>query len=138
NHYIIFGGGRVGEHIASMLKHNRKKFIIVDKDEAVVNMLKAKRYDALMGDVLDEKVFYQTGIERAKAVISVLGETEKNLLVTLTAKGLNPRVKVFTRSEKKELIEKLKKAGADYVVMPEFLAAEEIFGHIEKHEKTKW
>lgn len=138
NHYIIFGGGRVGEHIAAILKQNRKRFVIVDKDESVVKNLKAKKYDVVLGDVLEEKVLDSVGIQKARAVVSVLGETEKNLLVTLTAKGLNPKIKVFARAERKELIDKLKKAGADYVVMPEFVAAEQIFSQIEKHERVKW
>ena len=71
-------------------------------------------------------------IRNAKALIAVLPETEKNILVILTAKELNPKLEVYARSNRTEYVKKLKKAGADHVFMPELSCAEEIVGKLKK------
>lgn len=136
DHYIICGGGRVGEHIAKILKEKREKYVIVDREEAIVSSLYRKGFDAIEGDILDENVLLEAGVKNAKALISVLPETEKNILVTLTARELNPKIKIYARAERKEMVKRLKHAGADSVVMPEVVGAEEIAKEIFK-DKVK-
>ena len=58
-------------------------------------------------------------------------ETEKNLLVTMTAKELNPKIDVYARSDNPAFIEKLKKAGAKLVINPELAAAEKFLETIK-------
>ncbi len=38
-HYIICGGGRVGSHVADLLKPQHKKYVIMEREEALVNDL---------------------------------------------------------------------------------------------------
>jgi len=137
NHYIICGGGRVGENIAEMLKEKKEKYIIVEREEEVVNSLHKRGINVVEGDVLDEKTLIEVGIKKAKALITVLPETEKNILVTLTARELNPQIKIYARAERKELLKKLKNAGADVVVMPELVGAKEIVEEVLKDKISK-
>lgn len=131
NHFIICGGGRVGEHVAEMLSKERKNFVIVEKDDEMVKHLKNKKsFLILEGNALEESVLLDAGVNRAKALIAVLPETEKNILVTLTAKQLNPSLKIYARASKKEYVKTLKHAGAKYVVMPEISCAEDIIKQI--------
>ena len=83
------------------------------------------------GDVLDEETLIEAKIPQAKALIAVLPETEKNILTILSAKELNPKLKVYARCSRTEYIKKLKKAGADFVFMPELSCAEEIVGKLK-------
>lgn len=130
NHYVICGGGRVGTHIADLLAKQKKQFVLVEqKDEHVANA-RRRGFHIIDGDAIDESSLKEAGIERARAIISVLPETEKNVLVVLTAKELNPKIEVYARSNKEEYIKKLRKAGADYIFMPEYACAEEIVGKI--------
>ena len=46
--------------------------------------------------------------------------TAKNMMISLTAKQLNPRARVVARCHEMRNVEKLKKAGADHVVLPDF------------------
>lgn len=137
NHYIICGGGRVGTHIAEMLKRKHKKYIVIEKDETTVAALSKKNINAIDADVLEETTLLDAGLANAKAVIAVLPETEKNIMITLTAKEHRSDITVYARADKSEFIKKLKKAGADYIVMPELVCAEEIIEDVEKHENGK-
>ncbi|MBI2671403.1 NAD-binding protein [Candidatus Woesearchaeota archaeon] len=126
NHYIICGGGRVGYHIAELLRQNGKKSVIIEKDEFLINQLKKKGFLVFEGDALEEETLKEVNIKSARSLITVLPESEKNILVILTAKELNTKLEVFARSNKEEYVKKMKKAGAHYVVTPEISCAQEI------------
>lgn len=132
NHYVVCGGGRVGMHVAELLKQKKEKFVIVEKAEYLVSEAIRKNFLVLEGDALDEEMLVAAKISNAKALIAVLPETEKNILVILTAKELNPKLEVYARCNRNEYVKKLKKAGADFVFMPELTCAEEIVSKLKK------
>ena len=125
-HYIIAGGGRVGEEIALEISKKTKNFVIIEKDESVVKKVEKKGYFVIHGDASDENVLREAGIEKAKAILLTLPQTEKNLFITLAAKELNPKIEVFSRADNQSYVSKLKKAGAKIVIVPEIVAADEI------------
>ncbi|MDO8555623.1 MAG: NAD-binding protein [Nanoarchaeota archaeon] len=131
NHYIICGGGRVGEHVAELLTQKKKSFVMIERKDGLSDSLSKRSYLIVSGDALDEEALIEAGVRHAKAVISVLPETEKNILVSLTAKELNPKIKIYSRADKREYVKKLQKAGADFVSMPEYSCAEEIVDKIK-------
>jgi voltage-gated potassium channel len=133
NHYIIAGGGRVGEEIAFKLKKDKKQYIIIEKDSGKVDKLKKKGFNVIAGDVTnsDYSDLIDAGIKNAKTIISTLPETEKNLLFTMSAKEINPRIDIFARADNPAFASKLKKAGAKTVVVPEIAAAKEFLESIK-------
>lgn len=130
-HYIIAGGGRVGEDIAEHLSSEKKSYIVVEKEEPVLAKLKKKNLFAMAGDVTDEAVLKEAGIKDAKTIILTMPETEKNLLVTIMAKELNPGIEIFARADKPSMVSKIKKAGAKIVIVPEQVAAEKFLDSIK-------
>lgn len=125
-HIIIIGGGRVGEEIARVLALKKKPFLIIDSDPKIIGILKKKRYIILEGDALNEETLKKANIEKASKIIITLPKTESNILITLTAKELNPKIEVHSRCENLSLVSKLKKAGAKVVTIPEIVAADKI------------
>ena len=130
-HYIIAGGGRVGEELAFKLKAQGKKYIIVEKNLEAVSKLKKKDFLVMLGDVTDEEVLKKAKLSEARMLILALPETEKNLLVTLTAKEIAPEVEIIARADKPSFVSKLKKAGAKTVIVPEIEAADKIFSSLK-------
>ena len=126
NHIIIVGGGRVGEEISRVLSLKKKSFLIIESDPLVVASLKKKRYIVIEGDALKEEILKKSNIEGSSKMIITLPNTESNILMTLTAKELNPKMEVYSRCEKPALVLKLKKAGAKVVIVPEIVAADKI------------
>lgn len=126
NHWIICGAGRVGSHVAELILAKNEPYVIIDRDPAVAVAQTKKGLLVVDGDALEEETLLACGIKDAKGFIAVIPETERNVLAILTAKELNPNLKVYARAHRKEYIKKLKKAGADHVFMPEFSCAEEI------------
>lgn len=135
NHYVICGAGRVGIHIAELLFERKVPFVIIDKDKAIVEVLLKKGMLAINGDALDEEVLREADIEKAKAVVAVIPETERNVMIALMARHLNSNVLIYARSEKEDLVKQLHHAGVKHVVMPEVAGAKEIVSVIAKDEK---
>jgi voltage-gated potassium channel len=132
NHYIICGGGRVGGYIASALADAKQKYVVIEIDENTANELKKKGLNVFVGDATDEQVLIQNGIKKARAVVPVVLESEKNILITLTARELNPASLIYARVHKKDLISRMKKAGANFVIVPEVAGAEKVVQQIFK------
>jgi len=135
NHYIVCGGGRVGEHLAEKLKKEGKKLVILDKDELRVSTLKSKGFHAILGSANDETALTNAGVMNAQALAAVIGDDGDNLLTILTAKELNPELAIAARANDENIVSKLKHAGAEIVILPEVVGgmklADAILGNID-------
>jgi voltage-gated potassium channel len=75
----------------------------------------------IVGDATDDAVLKAAGVERAAGVFAVLATDQDNAFVALSAKGLNPGLRVVSRQMELGVREKLFRSGADNVVNPEFI-----------------
>jgi voltage-gated potassium channel len=118
DHYILCGYGRVGEEIAKELRVQKKEVVIIDSDPASARNAVSKGFMVLEGDVLQEDAIKSAGIERARVLITAMRSPSDNVFVTLTAKQLNPHIKIIARADQRETLKKLKQAGATEVILP--------------------
>jgi voltage-gated potassium channel len=120
NHYIICGYGRMGKIICREMIQSNAPFIIAEKDPGVIASID-KDILAIQGDSTQDAVLKEAGIERAKGLISVLSTDADNLYVVLSARGLNPKLRIVARASEEGVEKKLMRAGADSVVSPYFI-----------------
>ncbi len=120
NHVIVCGYGRNGKQVCLELKDDRHPFLIIEKRENIVEELKQNQ-DTLFidGDATEEEVLIEAGIKTAKAIITTLPEDPDNVYVVLTARELNPGITIISRASNESSVNKLKRAGANNVIMPE-------------------
>lgn len=127
-HYIVCGAGRIGGYVIDELRGDGHPFVVVELDDAVL----ARRQDAdpalraLAGDAADDAVLERAGIARAAGVFAVTGDDSKNLVVSLSAKQLNPLVRVVARIHDPRNAAKTLRAGADEIVSPDFTGGHRI------------
>ncbi len=122
NHYIICGIGRVGTNVAHELHVTERPFVAVEDAQPAIEAFHEKYPStlALHGDSSDDDILRRAGIERAAGLFAVTGDDGKNLLITLSAKQLNPALRVVARCHEVRNIDKLKRVGADAIVSPDF------------------
>ena len=120
-HNIIAGFGRVGRQVAREFESNKAPFIVIEKADSDIDKINSSGYNYIIGDATDEDVLREAGIERAATLISTLPDEAHNVYLTLTAKDLNPKLKIIARADFEEGEKKLLRAGADYVVIPHIL-----------------
>jgi voltage-gated potassium channel len=124
-HYIICGAGRVGRSAARELARKPVPFLIIDNNEA-----KAARYatewPTLVGDATKEPVLRSAHIERAHGLVAATTTDATNLYIILTARALNPKLKIIARASEEDAEKHLLTAGADTIVSPYLFAGQRI------------
>ncbi|MCK5209214.1 MAG: potassium channel protein [Cyclobacteriaceae bacterium] len=122
-HIIVCGFGRNGRRAAQELKNSRKKFLIIENDEHVMERFPeaAKTYNFLMGDATQDKILINAGIQKATTIITTLPSDSENVFITLTAREMNPEINIISRASDEKVEKKLMRAGANHVVMPDAL-----------------
>lgn len=121
-HYIVCGFGRVGRNVAAELTSTNRHFIAIDAEEARFSE-NQEHFPGLLwlhGDASDDDRLLAANIEQAKGVFAVTGDDSRNLMIVITAKQLNPHVRVVARCQEIRNAQKMSKAGADAIVSPDF------------------
>jgi voltage-gated potassium channel len=118
DHYIVCGLGRVGSQVARELASEGQPFVAIDRDEDKVKEAVALGYAAFVGDSSKETDLHKAKIEKAKGVVAALGDDSSNLFVTLTARQINPDLYIVARANREENVQRIIRAGADKVGMP--------------------
>ena len=121
-HYIVCGIGRVGGYVADELLKTERPFVVIDIDAATLSAHEERtgHHLQLHGDAADDDVLVRAGIANAAGVFAVTSEDSRNLVVTLSAKQLNPVVRVVARVHDRRNVEKARRVGADEIVSPDF------------------
>ncbi len=131
-HFILIGYGDVGHSIASVLKDAHLSFLVIDKNEA---KLKDKGFDYIAGDATDEELLKLAGISNASTVIIVLNNDDDIIFTTLIVRNLNPHSIILARANATKSIEKIYRAGADYVASLSIVAGQMLAHIILGHEE---
>jgi voltage-gated potassium channel len=129
-HYIICGYGRMGKQVCSEFGSARYPFVVIEKNPDVVAEIQEKDVMVIQGDATSDEVMVSAGIERARGLITVLNTDAENLFVVLSARDMNPGLKIITRAGEEGSEKKLKRAGADLVVSPYIISAMKIVNTI--------
>jgi voltage-gated potassium channel len=120
-HVIVCGYGRNGQQAVHNLKVHNVPVVFIEKDVELIQRELPDNNDALylVGDSTDDDLLMKAGIEKAKALITSLPADSDNLFIVLSARSLNPGMQIISRASESTSISKLKKAGADNVIMPD-------------------
>jgi len=119
NHVIVVGYGRNGQQVVQQLKDYNETFVVIDQSHKVVADQPNNKLNFIEGDATTDEVLEKAGIHKAKALITSLPIDADNLFVALTARSLNPGLKIISRAASESSEKKMKIAGVNSVIMPE-------------------
>jgi len=108
-HAVIAGFGDVGSAAYHEMLASGIPCVVVD----------LKKYDVnqVIGNAEDEQVLKQVRIEDAQFCIVALNNDDVNIFTTLMARNLNPGIRILARANEPASVDKLYRAGADYVAL---------------------
>jgi voltage-gated potassium channel len=98
SHYIICGLGRVGRSVARELSRKPAPFVILENNEAKRQRFASENWLVLPGDATQEQTLREARIERARGLIAATTTDATNLYIVLTARGMNPQLKIIARA----------------------------------------
>ena len=122
DHFIVCGFGRVGRNASYELQRAQVPFLVVDRNEQRVERALHAGMLAVEADATHDDSLREVGVLRARGLIAALPSDAENLFIILSAKTLNPKLRVVTRASEEEAEEKLRRAGADTVFAPYSMA----------------
>jgi voltage-gated potassium channel len=126
DHIIVCGFGRIGQMLAHELKAGSARFVILERSEGRAEEARKLGYLTIQADATDEGGLKLAGIDRARALATVLPDDAANVFITLSARSLNRGIEIIARGEVPSTEGKLRHAGADKVVLPTHIGAERI------------
>ena len=120
DHVIVCGYGRVGEKAYADLLAKGYEVVIVEKDEELVSQLREDLTPLVIaGDATRDDRLMAAAVERARAVICTLPSDADNLYTVLSVREHNQRAMLISRASQAASVAKLRRAGADNVIMPD-------------------
>jgi voltage-gated potassium channel len=122
DHYIVCGSDGAAQTVIKEMIQTKKTFVVIELVKEKIEKLAGLGPVLIVhGDATEDSVLEKAGITRAKGLIASLPTDEDNLFVTITAKSLNPRLRVVTKGVDPQSHKKMLKAGADSVISPSFI-----------------
>jgi len=139
-HYIICGIGMVGLYVVHELFLTKKPLVAIDIDENKLELFKAHdlgEVDLVVGDATENEILWKAMIEHAKGLFATTDSDNDNIVISLTARQLNPSLRIISRCNDAKNIDKIRRAGADEVVALNFIgglrmASEMLRPHVTK------
>ena len=125
-HAIVVGFGRIGRTLASDLAYHQQPFVIIEKDADRCREAGERKHLYVHGNATDDDVLAGAGVASARSLISALPNDADNVFITLTARNLNPELFIVARAEHSTSERKLRQAGANRVVMPSTIGAQQM------------
>ena len=105
---VVVGYGEVGRTVARALDRAGLDSTILDRDD--------KPGVDVVGDATEPDELRAAGIEDARTVVLALSDDTDTEFATLVLRDLNPEVEIVARAEQTENVQKMYRAGADYVL----------------------
>ncbi|MBM3269166.1 MAG: cation:proton antiporter [Candidatus Sericytochromatia bacterium] len=129
DHAVVVGYGRVGRHVSTVLSHLGVRHLVVEFDAEKVDNLRRNGIEFLYGDASNSEVLAHVGLERARALVVTVGEEAVAERIVSAAIDRSPELPIIARAATSAGMERLAKAGAQDVVIPEFEGSIEVLRH---------
>ena len=104
----------------------RAQFVIIENNEAKAQKFASENWLMLIGDATQEQTLRDAQIDRARGLVAATTTDATNLYIVLTARSLNPSLRIIARASEEMAEKHLRSAGADAVVCPYVFAGQRI------------
>ena len=117
-HVIVAGLGRVGRQAVTELAAAGTPLVALDQDPAAARFAEDQGYLHLLGDATEDAVLDRAGVRRARGLIATTADDATNMYIVLSARVLNPSLRIVARAADEASVSKLLRAGADRAISP--------------------
>lgn len=141
NHYVICGVGRNGEHAARQMTFGGFPVVVVDHtEESILAFTDTLGQSVLyvVGDAKEEQTLVRAGIGHANGLIAALPEDADNIYLILSARELNPDLRIVSKINELGSRKKFMQVGADAVVSPTSIGGIRMFSEMVRPGVTSF
>ncbi len=123
DHIVVAATGELASLLAQNLRAKELPFAVITGDPDLHARWLEEGVPSVLGNPDEEEVLRRAGIERARGLIVALDSDADNVFMVLSAHDLNPRLRIIGRAHTASSIVKLRRSGANEVVLPEQITA---------------
>lgn len=127
---ILFGYHKGGHEFINTFKQMGKRYIVVDYDPSVIEVLERQAVPYLYGDATDIELLEELNIERAKLVVSTFTEFDVTQTLVNNVQRINPEAVIVCHADNQTEALKLYELGATYVMIPHHIGSEKVSAFI--------
>jgi voltage-gated potassium channel len=120
DHFIVCGYGQVGRTAVDQLVRLKIPFVLIETNEGLYRELLKDGMLIVHGDAKRHDVLLTAGVQRARGICVLIDNDADNLYITVTARALNPKLKIITRAGQQRYANAIRNSGADEVIIPEY------------------
>lgn len=133
DHYVLCGVGRIGQATAAQLAAGGHRMVVVDHSEdqirAALDHL-GLPLPYVVGEATEEHVLERAGLMHARGLLAALPEDQDNIFLVLSARQMNPRLRIVSKVNDERSRKKLFQVGADTVVSPSAIGGVRMVGEM--------
>lgn len=137
---ILFGYHKGGQEFLKTFEKMPNKYLVVDYDPDVIDLLEHKHIKHIYGDATDPELLEEMYLERTKLVVSTISDHNTNLFIAQWLHNHNPNAVFVCSAGNATDASDLYSEGVTYVMMPHYIGSEKISTFIRKNgfNKTKF
>jgi trk system potassium uptake protein TrkA len=134
---IISGGSNISIYLSKMLLDMGINVKIIERDEERCKFLSEKLPNALIinGDVSNQSILYEEGIDKCDAFVSLTNNDEENIVYSMFA-SIVKVPKIITKINHINLDGVPEKATLDTIITPHKIAANQVVQYVRAVENT--
>lgn len=129
---VLFGYHHGGHEFIRTFTEMHKRFLVIDYDPEVIDMLDHQKIDYLYGDATDMELLQEAGIDKSKLVVSTINEHATNMFLVKLIEELNPNAVFICHADNIKQATDLYEAGASYVMIPHHIGSERMSAFIKR------
>jgi voltage-gated potassium channel Kch len=133
----LFGYKKGGAEFVKVFKSLDKRYVVIDYDPEVIEMLEQKDVPFLYGDATDIELLEEANISNSKLIISIVSDANANSFLIDWVNNNNPHAVVICAADNPQQAIELYQAGASYVMLPHYIGSEKIGAFIKKSNLSK-
>ena len=118
DHVIVCGFGRFGRVVVEELLRVGRSIVVIDSDPDLAPDLEKLGVGYIIGSATDDEILESAGISRADALVAGISGEAESVFITLSARELNPEIRIHARGESDTAVRRLRRAGANFVSSP--------------------
>lgn len=134
---VLIGYQKGGQEFLKLFKQLKKRYVVVDYDPSIIDILEHRGAEYLYGDVTDPELLEELNLQHSKLVISTITDLPTNNMLAMWLESHNPGAVFIATADSSEEASELYTKGVAYVILPHFIGSEKIGSFIRRNGFNK-
>lgn len=129
---VLFGYQKGGQEFVRLFKQMDQKFVVIDYDPEIIDIMQHHKINHLYGDVTDMELLEEAGVAKAKLIVCTITDFHSSQFLLNYLKRNDSDAVVIVEAESPRQATDLYEHGASYVILPHYIGSEHISAFVKK------